>query len=126
MQKSIGSKLNHRLTLVNYLCASVVLSIREVPQPASSRVGASNIIESVTVLFVFGVSRLNRRCLLKPVFDLVLLGVHRQNLAFRKVITLRTFLYGLSFTALVIGRTSDQNLSSFLSLLDLVSILLLL
>jgi len=60
----------------------------------------------------------NPPAVLAPVFDLVLLGVHRQNLAFRKVITLRTFLYGLSFTALVIGRTSDQNLSSFLSLLD--------
>ena len=34
-----------------------------------------------------------------------------------RCITLRTFLYGLSFTAVVVGRTSDQNLSPFLSLL---------
>jgi hypothetical protein len=32
-----------------------------------------------------GVSRLNRRCLLKPVFDLVLLRVHRQTPANRAV-----------------------------------------
>ncbi|BAZ22530.1 hypothetical protein NIES4073_34140 [Kalymmatonema gypsitolerans NIES-4073] len=57
----------------------------------------------------------NPPAVLAPVFDLVLLRVHRQNLASRKVITLRTFLCGLFFTALVIGRTSDRNLSPFLS-----------
>ncbi|NJM69840.1 MAG: hypothetical protein HC862_06225 [Scytonema sp. RU_4_4] len=62
-----------------------------------------------TVLFVFRVSRFIRRCLSIPVYSLVLLRVHRQNLASRKVITLRTTQFGVCLTAY--GRASDRVLS---------------
>jgi hypothetical protein len=110
----------------------------EVPHECFAEKGASNSSSATTVLFVARSfpsqpptppqTRQNPRsgnppAVLAPVFDLVLLRVHRQTPASRRCIALRTFLYGLSFTALVIGRTSDRNLFSFLSLLVLASIL---
>ncbi len=63
----------------------------------------------------------NPPAVLAPVFDLVLLRVHRQNLASRKVITLRTFLCGLFFTALVPGSIptpGDESEGRILALLN--------
>jgi hypothetical protein len=74
----------HRVIAVTFshfaslITATHKLLICEVPHECFAEKGASNSSSATTVLFVFRVSRLIRRRLLKLVFDLVLLRVHRQ------------------------------------------------